>query len=97
MTKRKSWKRKGYGDEQLIAGGGGLLKRAASDEVRQYVAKRRTACIKMAIVPRKPEKAMINALRIAATKTLADMGIDLKKEDPLRGRYERAEQDKRKK
>lgn len=36
-------------------------------------------------MPREPQRDQICAIRTAATKTLAGMGIDLKKEDPLRG------------
>ncbi|PJI60765.1 PerC family transcriptional regulator [Escherichia coli] len=64
---------------------GELLKQSASDEARQYVTERRTACIRRATMPREPQRDQICAIRTAATKTLAGMGIDLKKEDPLRG------------
>ncbi len=62
-----------------------LMKQAESDEARQYVTERRTACIQRATMTREPQRDQICAIRAAATKTLADIGVDLKKEDPLRG------------
>ncbi|BDO94592.1 transcriptional activator [Escherichia coli] len=77
---------------------GELLKQAASDEARQYVTERRTACIRKATITREPERDLICAIRTAATKTLTDMGIDLKKEDPLRGiQHGHTKQEKRRK
>ncbi|MGK3384741.1 PerC family transcriptional regulator, partial [Escherichia coli] len=35
---------------------GELLKQAASDEARQYVTERRTACIRKATITREPER-----------------------------------------
>lgn len=77
---------------------GELLKQVASDEARQYVTERRTACIRKATITRESERDLICAIRTAATKTLTDMGIDLKKEDPLRGiQHGHTKQDKRRK
>ncbi|MFP1451806.1 PerC family transcriptional regulator [Escherichia coli] len=45
MTKRKNWEAKGLW-RRAANRWGELLKQAASDEARQYVTERRTACIR---------------------------------------------------
>lgn len=64
---------------------GELFRQAKSDEERHYITQRRAQCTAKATRPRKAEWGHVCAVREAATRTLKDMGIDLRKEDPLRG------------
>ncbi len=63
---------------------GEVLMLAESDKAREYIAERRSSCIRKASVPLPPQKEGICAIRDAATKTLKNMGIDSRKTDPLR-------------
>ncbi|EMQ8410658.1 TPA: PerC family transcriptional regulator [Escherichia coli] len=64
---------------------GELFRQAKSDEERHYITQRRAQCTAKATRPRKAEWGHVCAVREAATRTLKDMGIDLRKEDSLRG------------
>ncbi|MCV0732039.1 PerC family transcriptional regulator, partial [Escherichia coli] len=74
---------------------GELLKQAKSDEERRYVTQRRAQCSEKATRPKTTEWGHVCAVRAAATRTLKDMGIDQKKEDPLRGTKYRGETGRR--
>lgn len=64
---------------------GALLTQAKNDEERLYITRRRKRCIAKSTRTRTAEREGICAIKAAATRTINDMGIDLRKEDPLRG------------
>ncbi|EFM8156956.1 PerC family transcriptional regulator [Escherichia coli] len=68
-----------------------LLKKRTNGSVRycQYtsvcITQCRSRCIEKSSRTRKIQRISVCDIRDAATRTLKDMGIDQKKEDPLRG------------
>ncbi|EEX1945543.1 PerC family transcriptional regulator [Escherichia coli] len=63
---------------------GDVLLNAETDKEREEAAERRARCIRKSRLPPEPVETF-GGLSKAATRTLNDMGIDLRKEDPLRG------------
>ncbi|WP_252098083.1 PerC family transcriptional regulator [Escherichia coli] len=74
---------------------GELFRQAKTDEERHYITQRRAQCTAKATRPKTTEWGHVCAVRAAATRTLKDMGIDQKKEDPLRGTKNRGETGRR--
>ncbi|HIC1116096.1 TPA: PerC family transcriptional regulator [Escherichia coli] len=62
-----------------------MLTQTRNNKERVCITQCRSRCIEKSSRTRKIQRISVCDIRDAATRTLKDMGIDQKKEDPLRG------------